>query len=224
MLKIKNLHVYADKEIVKGVNIEINKGEKVILMGPNGSGKSTLANAIMGHPLLKVKGQILFEGKDISKLPTEERSKLGLMLLFQKIPSMELSVKEILRKAVKMDVENFYKKIERIAKELGVNDLINKPMNNLSGGELKKIELLQMEMLNPKLTIFDEIDSGLDIDSIKRIGKFINKRTSLIITHQPSAIRKAGINISKVYIMKDGEIVKEGGNALLNEVDEYGFE
>ncbi len=223
MLKIKNLYVYADKEIVKGISISINKAERVVLMGPNGSGKSTLANAIMGHPLLKVKGRILFKNKDITNLPPEERAKLGLMLLFQKIPSMQLSVKDILRKAVKMDIESFYKKLNKIADELGVKHLINKPMNNLSGGELKKMELLQMEMLNPELVIFDEIDSGLDVDSVKRIGKFIEKRSSLIITHQPSAIRRAGIKISRVYIMKNGEIVKEGDASLLKEVDEYGF-
>ncbi len=224
MLKIKNLYVYADKEIVKGISISINKAERVVLMGPNGSGKSTLANAIMGHPLLKVRGRILFKNKDITNLPPEERAKLGLMLLFQKIPSMRLSVKDILRKAVKMDIESFYKKLNKIADELGVKHLINKPMNNLSGGELKKMELLQMEMLNPELVIFDEIDSGLDVDSVKRIGKFIEKRSSLIITHQPSAIRRAGIKISRVYIMKNGEIVKEGDASLLKEVDEYGFE
>ena len=177
----------------------------------------------MGHPLLKVKGRILFKNKDITNLPPEERAKLGLMLLFQKIPSMQLSVKDILRKGVKMDIESFYKKLNKIADEIGVKHLINKPMNNLSGGELKKMELLQMEMLNPELVIFDEIDSGLDVDSVKRIGKFIEKRSSLIITHQPSAIRRAGIKISRVYIMKNGEIVKEGDASLLKEVDEYGF-
>ena len=219
-LEIKNLHVSINgNEILKGINLEVNKGEIVALMGPNGSGKSTLANILMGNPDYEItQGKIIFKGKDITKLDTTERAKLGLFLSFQypsEIPGV--SVANFLRIAINA------RRKEKIS-VLDFRDLLNEKMKLLnmkesfagrylnegfSGGEKKKSEIIQMALFEPKLTILDEIDSGVDIDALRLIGGVIqgfkkSDRSLLIITHYPRILNY--IQPDYVHVMMNGKI------------------
>src|SRR3989338_129668 len=239
-LQIKDLHVEVEgKEILKGVSLEVSKGEVVALMGPNGAGKSSLGYALLGHPAYKVTaGQIIFEGKDVTKLPTNERAKKGLFLSFQypsEVPGVSMA--NFLRTAINsrrdkknpMPVAEFIKQLREIMKMLKIDESFTHRYINegFSGGEKKRAEILQMAMLKPEMAILDETDSGLDIDSLKTVAEGINKLMNpdvgiLLITHYQRILNY--INSNRVYIMMDGRIVKSGGKELAHQIEAQGYE
>lgn len=238
-LEIKNLHVSVDgKEILKGINLKIEKGETIALMGPNGSGKSTLANVLMGNPKYEItKGNIIIENQDINELSPNERAKKGLFMSFQQpleIPGVTIS--NFLRTAYnslyeknKISVVDFHKMIKQKMGELNIDPEFSRRYLNqgFSGGEKKKAEILQMSILNPKYILLDETDSGLDVDALRIISKGIQKIKNkkncfLIITHYKKILEY--ITPDKVIILKDGLIVKTGDKTLAEEIDEKGFE
>ena len=237
LLNIENLYVGAeDKEILKGINLKINKGEVHVIMGPNGSGKTTTANAILNNPIYtKTNGKITFEGDDITNSKTDEIARKGVFMSFQlpeEIPG--ISVANFLRYAKSKKIGENIKatafKIELIKymKELKMNPkYMQRNLNvGFSGGEKKKNEILQMLVLNPKLAILDETDSGLDVDAIKTVSKgidmFRNKENAvLIITHNTKILHN--LDVDYVHILVDGKIVKTGGAELAKEIEEEGY-
>lgn len=235
-LEIKDLHVEIEgKEIIKGLNLTINTGETHAIMGPNGSGKSTLSNTLMGHPKYKItKGSIHFDGKDITVLKTNERAKLGIFLSFQypaEIPGVTLS--NFLFTAYKSVYGNispmeFSKILKEKMEFLKFNpEFAKRHLNEgFSGGEKKRCEILQMSILNPKLAILDETDSGLDIDALKTVSNGINAKNEetsvLLITHYQRILKYVTPNFVHVYI--DGKIVKSGGKELAEELEAKGYE
>lgn len=224
MLKIENLKVYVeDKLILKNINLEVNEKEIVAIMGPNGSGKTSLARAILNHKGFRKEGKIYFNGEDITNLETYEISKRGIYYTFQSPPEIETIKNRIfLMNLLEKYDENH---IRKIANELGLpEDFLNRGINEgFSGGEKKKFELFLMKLLNPKLVIFDEIDSGLDVDSLLFVEKEImnRDRTYIIITHYTRIFRN--IKPDKVYILLDGEIKKVGGEEVLDHIERYGY-
>ncbi len=237
LLQIKHLHAKInDKEIIKGLNLNINKGEIHVIMGPNGAGKSTLANVIMGHPSYTVTGgDILFEGDNIVEHKTYERARKGIFLSFQNSEEIDgITVENFLR-AAKIAVTgenikpyNFRKELMAIMKRLDfAPDYASRYLNvGFSGGEKKKNEIFQMLTLNPKLAILDETDSGLDVDAIKvvshGINSFKNKDNAvLIITHNTRLLEN--IRPDYVHVLADGKIVRTGDKALAEEINENGF-
>ena len=236
-LEIKNLNVKVEgKEIIKDLNLKLEKGKVYALMGPNGSGKSTLAQALMGNPKYEFSGEIIFDGEDLMNLTVGEKAKKGLFLSFQypvEIPGVTIS--NFLRTAYsaligkKPNVMEFHNTLKKQAAKIGMSEsFLSRHLNKgFSGGEKKKAEILQMLVLNPKIAILDETDSGLDIDSLKivseGINNFINRdKIVLLITHYKRMLEY--IKPDKVFIMKKGEIVKEGGKKLIDELEEKGFE
>lgn len=237
LLEIKDLYVNAEeKEILKGLNLKINKGEVHVIMGPNGAGKSTLANVILNNPeYKKIKGQVTFEGEDISNLSTDKIAKKGIFMSFQspeEIPGistlnfLKVAKKSIDEKPVK--IFEFKDTVKKYVDELNMNPkLIDRNLNvGFSGGEKKKNEILQMLVLNPKLAILDETDSGLDVDAIKTVSKgidmFRNKENAvLIITHNTKILHN--LDVDYVHILVDGKIVKTGGAELAKEIEEEGY-
>lgn len=238
LLDIKDLQVSVDGSVIlSGLNLTVGKGETHVLMGPNGAGKSTLVNTIMGHPQYKVdKGTILFEGKDITHMPVNERAKAGLFLSFQnpeEVPGVSL---ENFMRASRGAVTDKPVKLFAYKKELqdkmdGLNmdaSYASRYLNvGFSGGEKKKSEILQMLMLNPKLAILDETDSGLDVDAVKIVSqgveKFKNKENSLlIITHSTKILEYLQVDFA--HVLMDGKIVKTGGNSLIDEINKSGFQ
>ena len=238
MLEIKDLHVSIEnKEILKGVNLTINKGEIHALMGPNGSGKSTLSFVLMGHPKYKVtKGEILFEGKNILEFSPDERARMGMFLCFQyptEIPGVSLF--NFLKTAYnstrgeKVSSMEFREILKDKMKLLGVEEkFINRYLNEgFSGGEKKRGEILQMAVLDPKIAILDETDSGLDIDSLKIVSEGINKVSNennsvLLITHYQRILKY--IKPKHVHVMMDGKIVLSGDEKLAVELEEGGYD
>jgi len=237
MLEIKNLNVKVEgKEIIKDLNLKLEKGKVYALMGPNGSGKSTLAQVLMGNPKYEFAGKIIFDGEDLTDLTAGERAKKGLFLSFQypvEIPGVTIS--SFLRTAFasntgkKPNVMEFYNILKKQAAKIGMNEsFLSRHLNaGFSGGEKKKAEILQMLVLNPKVAILDETDSGLDVDSLKivadGINNFMNKgKIILLITHYKRMLDY--IKPDKILIIKKGEIVKEGGGELIEEIEEKGFE
>ncbi len=240
LLSIKNIHTIAEddhnKKILKGLDLEINKGEIHVIMGPNGSGKSTLANTIFSSPrYIKTEGTIYFDGEDITEEATDKIAKKGIFMSFQapeEIPGVTLAN---YLKAVKTSIDGkkpsiyeFIPKVENTMKELDMKEeYIKREFNvGFSGGEKKKNEILQMLLINPKLAILDETDSGLDVDAIKTVVKGINlykkdNNAVLIITHSTKMLK--GLNIDKVHILVDGKIVKTGDYSLALEIDENGY-
>lgn len=237
-LEIKDLHVkIEDREILKGLNLTIPKGEVHAIMGPNGSGKSTLANAIMGNPKYEVTGgKILMKGEDILEMDVDERSRKGLFLAFQypcEVPGVRQS--NFLRLAVnarfgkELDVMEFYNKLEEKMKHLEIDEAFMKRYLNegFSGGEKKRNEILQMMMLEPEFAVMDETDSGLDIDALKIVSEGVNKLRGpdlgiLIITHYERILRYIAPDV--VHIMVDGKIVKSGGADLAAHLEEHGYD
>lgn len=237
LLSIENLYVNAgEKEILKGLNLDIKRGEIHVIMGPNGAGKSTLANVILNNPeYKKISGNVLFEGENINDLTTDKISNKGIFMSFQtpeEIPGISTSnfIRVAKSKVEKSPVKLFKVKeeIKKYADELNMNKkLLDRNLNvGFSGGEKKKNEILQMLVLNPKLAILDETDSGLDIDSVRAVSKGINlykneNNAVLIITHNMRILES--LNVDKVHILIDGKIVKTGGNELIHQVEENGF-
>jgi len=240
LLSIKNIHTIAEddhnKKILKGLDLEINPGEIHVIMGPNGSGKSTLANTIFSSPrYIKTEGTISFEGEDITDETTDKIAKKGIFMSFQapeEIPGVTLanylkSVKTSID-GKKPSIYEFIPQVENTMKELDMKEEYTKREFNVgfSGGEKKKNEILQMLLINPKLAILDETDSGLDVDAIKTVVKGINmykndNNAVLIITHSTKILD--GLNVDKVHILVDGKIVKTGDYSLALEIDKNGY-
>jgi len=236
-LEIRGLHAAIDgKEILKGLDLQVNKGEIHVILGPNGSGKSTLMNLIMGHPKYEITaGSIAFEGEDLTTLKTYERARRGLFLSFQnpeEIPG--ITVENLLRTAKKsIDGENikimaFKKSLEKTMATLKMDEsYASRYMNvGFSGGEKKRNEILQMMMINPKLAMLDETDSGLDVDAVQIVSAgvkhFHTKENScLIITHNTKILEH--LQVDHVHILMDGKIIKHGDAALIDEISENGF-
>ncbi|MEK6830515.1 MAG: Fe-S cluster assembly ATPase SufC [Nanoarchaeota archaeon] len=243
MLEIKNLHVEVEgKKILKGVNLKLEKGKVHSLMGPNGSGKSTLANVIMGHPKYEItKGQIIFNGEDITNLSPNKRAKKGLFLSFQYPSEIEgVTISNFLRTALNSLREN---KGEEKISVLDFRNLLKEKITLLkmdesfsdrylnqgfSGGEKKRSEILQLTLLNPKIAILDETDSGLDVDAIRAVAHGINTligkdkdKIILIITHYKRILEH--IKPHKLSIMIDGKIALEGGPELVDQLEEKGY-
>ncbi len=238
MLKIENLHVEIDgSEIVKGLDLEVGKGEIHAIMGPNGSGKSTLANVLMGHPRYEVTdGSITFEGEDALELEPDERAKLGMFLAFQypsEVPGV--SVANFLRTAVnsvreeELSPMEMYRLIQEKMQIMQMDPRFAERYLNegFSGGEKKRNEILQMLMLNPKLAIMDETDSGLDIDALQVVAKGVNELrgpefSAVIITHYQRILRY--IEPDRVHVMLDGRLVTSGGKELADTLEDKGYD
>ena len=242
MLEIKNLHVSVNNnKILKGLNLSVNKGEIHTIMGPNGSGKSTLAQVIAGRKEYKVnKGSIIYSNKKLLELSADERAKQGIFLAFQypvEIPG--ISTTNFIKTAVNkireskgkksLDAVSFLKVMKEKMKIVKVNQtLLSRSINDgFSGGEKKRNEIFQMAMLDPKLAILDETDSGLDIDALKIVAKGVNKLKSkdnatIIITHYQRLLKY--IIPDYVHVLIDGKIVKSGDKNLAQELEKKGYD
>ncbi|HLC68254.1 MAG TPA: Fe-S cluster assembly ATPase SufC [Candidatus Bilamarchaeaceae archaeon] len=238
MFSIKNLQVRVDATpIIQGISMDIKEGEIHAVMGPNGAGKSSLASALMGHPRYKAEGQALLDGKDILQMPVNERARAGLFLAFQHPEEIEgVSIAKMMQRAVAGDTEKpdlkrlmaLHQELGNGAEKLGMGkDFIKRDVNvGFSGGEKKKNEILQMQMLQPRMIILDEIDSGLDVDGLKNVAKAIEsmrdgKRSFLMITHYRRILDY--VRPDKVHILVKGKLVKSGGPELANEIDSRGY-
>lgn len=237
LLEIQNLHVNADdKEILKGIDLTINKGEIHVIMGPNGSGKTTTANAILNNPIYtKIEGKVLFEDEDITDLKTDEIARKGVFMSFQlpeEIPGVSVTnflkyaKNKITGKPIK--IFEFKDELKKYMEELNMNPKnMERSLNvGFSGGEKKKNEILQMLVLNPKLAILDETDSGLDVDAIKTVSKgiemFKNENNGvLIITHNNKILHN--LKVDYVHVLVNGKIVKTGTQELAKEIEENGY-
>ena len=241
MLEIKNLSASVDdKKILEGFDLKINAGEVHAIMGPNGSGKSTLANVLAGKDGYKIEGNIIYDGKDLLGLSTEERAKKGLFLAFQyplEIPGVNTNIflktsLNTIRKnkgLKELDSLDFLKIVKEKAKNLKVEEkILNRQLNvGFSGGEKKKNEILQMSILEPKLAILDETDSGLDIDALRIVSNGVNSlrnknRSFLIITHYQRLLDY--IKPDFVHVLVDGKIAKTGCSELAQELEKVGYE
>lgn len=238
LLEIKDLCVSAgEKEILKGINMNIKKGEIHVIMGPNGSGKSTTANAILNNPEYRKKsGTIIFDGEDITNSKTDEIARKGIFMSFQlpeEIPGITVSnflkyaKNKITGKPVKFFA--FKEELSKNIEELKMDESsVERSLNvGFSGGEKKKNEILQMLMLNPKLAILDETDSGLDVDAIRTVSKGIemfknDENAVLIITHNVKIL--SDLKVDYVHVLVDGKIVATGNSDMALEIEKNGFE
>jgi len=240
-LEIRNLHVRVEeKEILKGLDLDVDKGKVHALMGPNGSGKSTLANAIMGHPALEVtEGTITFKGEDITEADPDERSQMGLFMAFQypvAIPGV--TVAKYLRTIVNahreahgedpIKLKDFRKEAEEAMEMVNIpRDFSSRYVNDgFSGGEKKRMEVLQLAMLRPDISVLDETDSGLDIDALRVVAEGVNRFAGpgmgvLIITHYQRILHM--VKPDMVSVMFDGRIATQGGPELVEQLEERGY-
>jgi Fe-S cluster assembly ATP-binding protein len=246
LLEIKNLHVATEDgtEIVRGVDLRIDTNQVHAVMGPNGSGKSTLAYALMGHPAYEVtEGQILLEGEDVTELGADERAQRGLFLAFQyphAVPGV--TVASFLRSAVNairkakaggeddpVKIPEFRKNLQAAMQELKVpKEIAGRYLNDgFSGGEKKRVEILQMALLKPRIAVLDETDSGLDIDALRIVARGVRKLVgpemgALVITHYQRIL--SYIDPDFVHVFVDGRIVEEGGPELAQRLEAEGYE
>jgi Fe-S cluster assembly ATP-binding protein len=240
-LEIRNLHVSAEgKKILKGFDLDVEKGRIHALMGPNGSGKSTLANAIMGHPSFEVtEGTITFKGTDITEAPPDERARAGLFMAFQypvAIPGVTVS--KYLRMIINarretlgeppLKIKEFSKSAQEAMELVKIpRDFSSRYLNDgFSGGEKKRMEILQLALLRPEIAVLDETDSGLDIDALRTVAEGVNSFAGpemgvLIITHYRRILHL--VQPDAVHVMFEGRIVKEGGAELVEQLEEKGY-
>jgi len=240
MLSIKNLRAKIDnKEILRGLNLNINPGEVHAIMGPNGSGKSTLSNILTGKKGYEVEGEVTFEKEDLLKLEPEERAHKGIFLAFQyplEIPGVNTNIFlktsiNAIKKArgeKEFDAIEFLKLIKKKSADLKFDEkILSRQLNvGFSGGEKKKNEILQMSILNPKLAILDETDSGLDIDALRVVSEGVNtlrnqNNAFLIITHYQRLLDY--IIPDYVHVLKNGQIIKSGGPELAKNLEKLGY-
>jgi len=242
MLEIKNLHATAEgQEILHGIDLTVNAGEVHAIMGPNGSGKSTLAQVLAGHPAYEVtQGSVTYMGKDLLEMAPEERAWDGVFLAFQyPVAIRGITNAYFLRSAVnsirkrrgeeELDMMDFIEVLEEKLKVIGWDDsLMNRPVNDgFSGGEKKRNEILQLAVLEPKLAVLDETDSGLDIDALKIVADAVNKlrrpdNATVIVTHYQRLLDY--IVPDHVHVLANGRIVKSGGKELALELEEKGYD
>ena len=239
LLQIKNLSAgIEDGEILHNINLSVGKGETHVLMGPNGAGKSTLGNTVMGNPVYEVtSGSIIFDGQDITKVSADKRAKLGMFMSFQnplEVPGLSLesfirnSIRQQTGKPIK--IMQFKKELEEKMELLEMDaSYADRDLNvGFSGGEKKKAEILQMLMLNPKLCILDETDSGLDVDAVRTVSKGIQEYHKnsdgalIIITHNAKILE--ALNVDYTHIIVKGSLVATGGPELIEEINKNGFE
>ena len=238
LLSIENLHSSVEgKPILKGINLEVNRGEVHAIMGPNGSGKSTLSNVLMGHPKYEVtKGRILLKGKDVKDLSVDERAREGLFLAFQyplSIPGVPVS--KFLRMSLQathgkdIPIMEFQKKLKEQSELLEIKDsFLGRYLNEgFSGGEKKRNEILQLVLLEPEMAVLDETDSGLDIDALKIVAKGIEatrneKRGILLITHYQRLLNY--VQPDYVHVLADGRIIKSGEKDLAIQLEAKGYD
>ncbi len=238
LLRIEDLHVRIEgKPILRGVDLTLRRGEVHALMGRNGSGKSTLSYAIMGHPRYEVTGgRILLDGEEINACPTDERARRGIFLAFQypmAIPGV--TVANFLRASVRAargsdaSIKDFRRTVTAAMDELEIDPAFATRYVNdgFSGGEKKRLEILQMALLSPRLGVLDETDSGLDIDALKVVSEGINRlrgpeRAFLLVTHYQRILRYVTPDV--VHVMIDGRIVRSGGPELAHELEERGYD
>jgi Fe-S cluster assembly ATP-binding protein len=238
LLKVENVGVSINnKSLVKGVSFEVKQSEIVTLIGPNGSGKSTLANVLMGNPVYEItEGKITFSGEDITEEPVDNRAKKGMFLAFQYPESIPgVTIVNMLKTALTNIEETEYTTVElrlKVAeamKDLGLSpDFVDRYLNDgFSGGERKRNEILQLAVLNPKLAILDETDSGLDVDGLRIVGEGIsNLRTPdrgyLVVTHYQRLLEY--VKPDYVHVFVDGNIVETGGTELSDKLEKEGYE
>jgi Fe-S cluster assembly ATP-binding protein len=241
-LEIRNLHVQAgDKKILKGLDLTVNKGEIHALMGPNGSGKSTLANVIMGQPTLEItEGQIIFKGEDITEADPDERARAGLFMAFQypvaipgvtvtKYLRMVMNAHREARGESEISLKDFRKTVEAAMALTHVpKEFASRYLNEgFSGGEKKRMEILQLALQRPTIAVLDETDSGLDIDALNVVAEGVNTVAGesdlgvLIITHYQRILHM--VVPQRVSIMFEGRIVKEGGPELVEQLERHGY-
>ncbi len=225
MLETRKLHAWiGDKQILGGVDIRIS-GITAVL-GPNGSGKSTLCRAIMGSPNLRVEGDILLDGEDISSLGPDERFRKGIFMVFQHPPDIPgLRIRRFLRTIYRGD--DFEERMDEALRKSGFPEShLSRDLSGLSGGERKKFEALQIFLLRPRVILVDEIDSGMDIDGIKAVARSLKEMKDsgsdiLIITHYSRILDY--LNPDSVYLMKGGRIHSKGGMEIVKEIEEHGY-
>jgi Fe-S cluster assembly ATP-binding protein len=241
LLEVKNLHVKVDdREILKGLDLVVNSGEVHAIMGPNGSGKSTLAHVLSGKPGYEVTGgEVIFEGADLLELPPDERAARGVFLAFQyplEIPGVAtmtflrtaLNAQRKTRGEPELMAPDFVRRVREQAAKLSINlDMLKRPVNvGFSGGEKKRNEILQMALLEPKLAVLDETDSGLDIDALKVVADGVNRlrspdRAMIVITHYQRLLEHIVPDI--VHVLSNGRIVRTGGRELALELEAKGY-
>jgi Fe-S cluster assembly ATP-binding protein len=231
MLEIRNLTASVEgKTILKDISVAFEPGKTYALLGPNGSGKSTLASVVAGHPSFSTeeRSRILFDGEDISVLAADARAKKGVFLSFQSPLALPgVTIYQLLRFALdkKVDALSLRKKVKGFAEELHISEeLLSRSLNDgFSGGEKKKMEVLQWAMLEPKIAIFDEVDTGVDVDALKTIAEFLKRhrkegQTLVFITHSTKLLE--ALEPDETIVLKDGEIVRQGDGKLAIEIIE----